>query len=129
MNEEYLEYLEYLDYLYGLYEDITRYLNKKDKVADTAKRQMIFDKVATPYYYWVRETKEKKEGSALKINISALLENAKNKYGLTATKSGLKVSKFLAAEEFKALVGVMRACGYEYGREEREFSKVVVNEQ
>lgn len=123
MNEE------YLDYLYGLYEDITRYLVKKDKVADTAKRQMIFDKVATPYYYWVREAKEKKEGTALKVNRSALLENAKNKYGLQATKSGLKVSKFLAAEEFTALVGVMRACGYEYNREEREFSRVVIHEQ
>jgi len=123
MNEE------YLDYLYRLYEDITRYLNKKDKVADALKRQMIFDKVATPYYYWIRETKEKMGGSALKVNRSALLENAKNKYGLEATKSGLKVSKFLATEEFKALVGVMRACGYEYNREEREFSRVVENEQ
>ena len=108
----------FYDYLNGIYEDVTRYLNKKDHVADPSKREFICKMRATPYYYWKKEEAPKEDKS---IDKAGLLNALKKKYSLGATKTGLKLPGYLGREEFKHLADNMRLCGYHYDSEEKEF--------
>ena len=130
----------YYDYLNGIYEDVTKYLNKKDHVADSLKREFFCKMRATPYYYWKNEEAPKEDKSFDKAGLlnaltkkysgimslkeealGDLLNALKKKYSLGATKTGLKLPGYLGREEFKHLADNMRLCGYHYDSEEKEF--------
>ena len=41
----------YYEYLDKIYQEVTQWLNKRDRVADSTKRKFFCDMSATPYYY------------------------------------------------------------------------------
>ena len=116
MNDE-----AFYDYLNGIYEDVTRYLNKKDHVADPSKREFFCKMRATPYYYWKKGEGAKEGENKVQIDREGLLNALKKKYSLSPTKDGLKLPGYLGREEFKHLADNMRLCGYHYDSEEKEF--------
>ena len=108
----------YYEYLNSIYQEVTQWLNKKDHVADSTKREFFCKMRATPYYYWKKEEPPKEDKSFDKIGpLNAL----KKKYSLNTTKTGLKLPGYLGREEFKHLADNMRLCGYHYDSEEKEF--------
>ena len=109
---------KYFEYLDEIYREVTAWLNKKDHVADSAKRQFFCDMIATPYYYWKNGETVKEKPDIDKIG---LLNALKKKYLLSPTKDGLKLPGYLGREEFKHLADNMRLCGYHYDSEEKEF--------
>ena len=108
----------YFEYLNDIYEKVTQWLNKKDHVADSTKREFFCDMIATPYYYWKKEEGPKDNQNFDKVG---LLNALKKKYSLNTTKTGLKLPGYLGREEFKHLADNMRLCGYHYDSEEKEF--------
>ena len=108
----------YYEYLNSIYQEVTQWLNKKDHVADSTKREFFCKMRATPYYYWKKEEPPKEDKSFDKIG---LLNALKKKYSLNTTKTGLKLPGYLGREEFKHLADNMRLCGYHYDRDEKEF--------
>ncbi len=108
----------YFEYLNDIYEKVTQWLNTKDHVADSTKRQFFCDMIATPYYYWKNGETVKEKPDIDKIG---LLNALKKKYSLSPTKDGLKLPGYLGREEFKHLADNMRLCGYHYDSEEKEF--------
>jgi hypothetical protein len=108
----------YYEYLNSIYQEVTQWLNKKDHVADSTKREFFCKMRATPYYYWKKEELPKEDKSFDKVG---LLNALKKKYSLSPTKDGLKLPGYLGREEFKHLADNMRLCGYHYDSEEKEF--------
>ena len=115
----------YLEYLNGIYQDVTHWLNAKDHVADSTKREFFCKMIATPYYYWKQKDATTSEDT--NFDREGFLNGLKKKYKMIPTKTGLKLPGYLNDRgEFRHLADNMRLCGYEYNKEDQEFQLMEV---
>ena len=116
------ERLEYYEYLNTIYEEIAEFIRKKDGTLNTQKLEMMFEKTASPYVYWLKENHEQQAQTEMNPEARAtLLKSLERKYHLIVEEGKYFIKGILSGEDFKRLNENMKIAGYRYDSNDRAF--------
>lgn len=118
----------YYDYLNTIYREISEYLKVQDGVINAEKLQLMFDKTASPFVYWLesksREEAKKEMGDEKRMTLLKALEA---KYNLRASEDRNRffITSRLENDDFRRLSDNMKLVGFHYDAKERAFVRSV----
>ena len=116
------ERLEYYEYLNTIYEEIAEFIRKKDGTLNTQKLEMMFEKTASPYVYWLKENQSQSVQREMDPKArEALLKSLEKKYQLITQDGKYFIKGILSGEDFKRLNENMKIAGYRYDSKDRAF--------
>ena len=120
------ERLEYYEYLNTIYEEIAEFIRKKDGTLNTQKLEMMFEKTASPYVYWLKENQSQSVQREMDPKArETLLKSLERKYRLTVDDGKYSINRSLSDEDFKRLNENMKIAGYRYDSKDRAFVRDV----
>ena len=120
------ERLEYYEYLNTIYEEISEFIRKKDGTLNTQKLEMMFEKTASPYVYWLKENQSQSVQREMDPETrGTLLKSLERKYRLTVDDGKYSINGTLSGEDFKRLNENMKIAGYKYDSKDRAFVRDV----
>ena len=113
---------EYYRYLNQIYEEISEFLRSEDGAVNAQKLEMMFEKTASPYVYWVKENQSQSVQREMDPETrDTLLKSLQKKYQLIIQDGKYFINGTLSGEDFKRLNGNMKIAGYRYDSKDRAF--------
>ena len=117
---------EYYRYLNQIYEEISEFLRSEDGAVNAQKLEMMFEKTASPYVYWVKENQSQSVQREMDPETrDTLLKSLQKKYQLIIQDGKYFINGTLSGEDFKRLNGNMKIAGYRYDSKDRAFVRDV----
>ena len=117
---------EYYRYLNQIYEEISEFLRSEDGAVNAQKLEMMFEKTASPYVYWLKENHEPQVQTEMSPEARAtLLKSLERKYHLIVEEGEYFIKGILSGEDFKRLNENMKIAGYRYDSKDRAFVRDV----
>jgi effector-binding domain-containing protein len=79
---------DYYRYLNQIYEEISEFLRSEDGAVNAQKLEMMFEKTASPYVYWLKENHEPQAQTEMSPEARAtLLKSLERKYHLVVEEA------------------------------------------
>lgn len=120
------ERLEYYEYLNTIYEEIAEFIRKKDGTLNTQKLEMMFEKTASPYVYWLKENQSQSVQREMDPKArETLLKSLEKKYQLIIQDGKYFIKGILSSDDFRRLNENMKIAGYRYDSKDRAFVRDV----
>ena len=117
---------EYYRYLNQIYEEISEFLRSEDGAVNAQKLEMMFEKTASPYVYWLKENQSQSVQREMDPETrGTLLKSLERKYRLTVDDGKYFINGTLSGEDFKRLNENMKIAGYKYDSKDRAFVRDV----
>lgn len=113
---------EYYHYLSQIYEEISEFLRSEDGAVNAQKLEMMFEKTASPYVYWLKENQSQSVQREMDPKArETLLKSLEKKYQLIIQDGKYFIKGILSGEDFKRLNENMKIAGYKYDSKDRAF--------
>ena len=117
------EYYRYLSQIYG---EISEFLRSEGGAVNAQKLEMMFEKTASPYVYWLKENQSQSVQREMDPETrGTLLKSLERKYRLTVDDGKYSINGILSGEDFKRLNENMKIAGYRYDSKDRAFVRDV----
>ena len=116
----------YYEYLSIVYEEISDFLRDRDGAVNPQKLELMFEKTASPYVYWLKENQERQVQKEMNPEArETLLKSLERKYHLISEDGKYFITGILSSDDFRRLNENMKIAGYRYDSKDRAFVRDV----
>ena len=117
---------EYYEYMSIVYEEISDFLRERDGAVNPQKLELMFEKTASPYVYWLKENQERQVQKEMNPEArKTLLKSLERKYHLISEDGKYFITGILSSDDFRRLNENMKIAGYRYDSKDRAFVRDV----